>query len=513
MSLKVYNTLHRKKELFKSIEEGKVGMYVCGPTVYNYISIGNSRPIVVFNMVRNYLQFSGYKVEYIQNVTDIEDKIIKKAEEEKVDYKVITDRYIKAFLKDVKNLEVGEFSSMPVATEMIAEITSIIKRIIENGYGYVVDGNVYFEVGKFPDYGRLSGQNISEMKDAGDDSFEKRNKIDFALWKKAKEGEPSWESPWGRGRPGWHIECSAMSTALLNRNIDIHGGGIDLIFPHHENEIAQSEAAFPGEGDFVKYWMHNGMIEVKEEKMSKSKGLEQNWILRNLLKIYSPNTIKLYILSTHYRSPLEFSMEKLDEAGRALEKITNTLKNIKFLAEREDSLLEGEIRHVKIEPVEPTGELDKEGKGKSDVKVVTALDFSIKVFEDNFRNSMDDDFNSAKATGDIFELVKNINNIIQKPDFEISVPLKKSLRDAYRKIIELGMVLGLNFEKEILRISENIETRTEITKEDIEKLIAEREAARKNKDYKKADEIRNYLYGRGIILEDRKEGTIWELKG
>ncbi len=337
--MKVYNTLHRKKELFKPIEEGKVGMYICGPTVYNYISIGNSRPIVVFNMVRNYLQFSGYKVEYIQNITDIEDKIIKKAEEEKVDYKVITGRYTEAFLEDIKNLEVGEFSSMPVATEMIAEIIDIIKKIIENGYGYVVDGNVYFEVGRFQDYGKLSGQNISEMKDAGDDGFEKRNKIDFALWKKAKEGEPSWESPWGRGRPGWHIECSAMSTALLNRKIDIHGGGIDLIFPHHENEIAQSEAAFPGKGDFVKYWIHNGMIEVKEEKMSKSRGLKENWILRNLLKIYSPDTVKMYILSTHYRSPLEFSMEKLDEAGRALEKITNTLKNIKFLTEQSEGRL------------------------------------------------------------------------------------------------------------------------------------------------------------------------------
>ena len=497
--MKVYNTLYRKKELFKPIEEGKVGMYICGPTVYNYISIGNSRPIVVFNMVRNYLQFSGYKVEYIQNITDIEDKIIKKAEEEKVDYKVITDRYIKAFLEDVKNLEVGEFSSMPVATEMIVEIIDIIKKIIENGYGYVVDGNVYFEVGKFQDYGKLSGQNINEMKDAGDDGFEKRNKIDFALWKKAKEGEPSWESPWGRGRPGWHIECSAMSSALLNRKIDIHGGGIDLIFPHHENEIAQSEAAFPGKGDFVKYWIHNGMIEVKEEKMSKSRGLKENWILRNLLKIYSPDTVKMYILSTHYRSPLEFSMEKLDEAGRALEKITNTLKNIKFLLDQSEG--------------RPTGKTGGEENEKTDMEMTSDLESSVKVFEDNFKDSMDDDFNSARAIGDIFELVKNVNNIIQKPDFEINASLKKTLRDAHEKIIGLGMVLGLNFKKEVSRISENIETRTEITKEEIEKLIAEREAARKSRDYKKADEIRIHLHSKGIILEDRKEGTLWELKG
>lgn len=485
MSLAVYNTMHRKKEIFKPLEDGKVGMYVCGPTVYNYISIGNSRPIVVFNMIRNYLRFSGYKVEYIQNITDIEDKIIKKAKEENVDYRVITDRYTRAFLEDIKNLEVGQFSGMPVATEMIGEIIDIIKKIIENGYGYVVGGNVYFEVGKFSGYGKLSGQDINEMKESGEDGFEKKNKIDFALWKEAKEGEPSWESPWGKGRPGWHIECSAMSTALLAGKIDIHGGGIDLIFPHHENEIAQSEGAFPGKGDFVKYWIHNGMIEVKEEKMSKSSGLKENWILRNLLKIYSPDTIKLYILSTHYRSPLEFSMEKLDEAGRALEKITNTLKNIKFLLYRsEDGIPKTEI--------------------SSDLESV------VRSFEENFKNSMDDDFNSAKAIGDIFELIKNINNIIQKPDFEIDSYFKKILRTAYEKIIALGMVLGLNFEKEVS--SKNLETRTEITKEEVEKLIAERETARKSRDYKKADEIRIYLQNKGVILEDRKEGTIWELK-
>jgi len=526
VSLKVYNTLHRKKELFEPIEKGKVSMYVCGPTVYNYISIGNSRPIVVFNMVRNYLQFSGYKVEYVQNITDVEDKIIKKADEEKVDYKVITARYIKAFLEDVKNLEVGGFSKMPLATEMITEIISIIKKIIENGYGYVVNGSVYFEVSKFPTYGKLSGQDIGEMVtppviravkkhinkkrtviiDAPpgtscpvitavkDTDFEKRNKIDFALWKKAREGEPSWDSPWGRGRPGWHIECSAMSTTLLDRNIDIHGGGIDLIFPHHENEIAQSEAAFPGEGDFVRYWMHNGMIEVKSGKMSKSLGLEENWILKNLLKSYSPDTIKMYMLSTHYRSPLQFSMKKLDEAGRGLEKITNTLKNIKFLIEQKEGLSDREIG------------------GKADMQITSRLSTFTGKFEVNFKNSMDDDFNSAGAIGDIFEFIKDINNIIQKPDFKNNTSSKKGLSAAYEKIKELGLVLGLNFIKEVSRISENIDTRIEITKEEIGKLVMEREAARKNKDYKKADEIRSYLYGMGIILEDRKEGTLWELK-
>jgi cysteinyl-tRNA synthetase len=466
-------------------------MYVCGPTVYNYISIGNSRPIVVFNMVRNYLQFSGFKVEYIQNITDIEDKIIKKAEEEKVDYKVITSRYIEAFLEDVKNIEAGGFSKMPLATEMIAEIIDVIERIIDNGYGYVSEGSVYFEVSKFPAYGKLSGQNISEMKDTEDNGFVKRNKIDFALWKKAKEGEPSWDSPWGRGRPGWHIECSAMSTALLNHNIDIHGGGMDLIFPHHENEIAQSEAAFPLKGDFVRYWMHNGLIEVKEEKMSKSSGLKENWILRNLLKIYSPDTVKMYILSTHYRSPLEFSMEKLDEAERALEKITNTLKNIKFLVEQAVALPAGDEKDT-------------------DSKAVSLLNSRSKELKENFIKSMDDDFNSAKAIGDIFEFVREINTIIQNPDFKINASLKESLSSAYKKIEELGMVLGLNFTKEVSRISENIETRIGLTEEEIEEKIKDREIARKNRDYRKADEIRIYLHGKGIILEDRKEGTIWK---
>ncbi len=284
MSLKVFNTMYRRKQEFVPVYKGRVRMYVCGPTVYNYISIGNTRPIVVFDMIRNYLEHIGYKVDFIQNITDIEDKIIKKANDEGVSFNVITERYIKAFLDDIKNLNVGNFTAMPKASEMIPEIITIISKIIENGYAYVADEDVYFDVLKFKGYGKLSGQKIEEMQAQEDENLSKKSKIDFALWKKAKEGEPYWESPWGRGRPGWHIECSAMSLKYLDYGLDIHGGGIDLIFPHHENEIAQSEAAFPGKGDFVKYWLHNGMIEVKEEKMSKSKGLLDDWILKNLLK-------------------------------------------------------------------------------------------------------------------------------------------------------------------------------------------------------------------------------------
>lgn len=492
VSLRVYNTLSRKKELFKPVNEGMVRMYVCGPTVYNYISIGNARPVIVFNMVRNYLQYLGYRVEYVQNITDIEDKIIKKAQEEKVDFKVVTSGYINAFMKDLKNLEIGGFTKMPLATEMITEIINIIEKIIENGYGYVVDGNVYFEVKKFPDYGKLSGQNIDEMRNNEQDSSGKKNKIDFALWKKAREGEPSWESPWGEGRPGWHIECSAMSTTLLNYNIDIHGGGIDLIFPHHENEIAQSSAAFPDKGDFVKYWMHNGMIEVKEEKMSKSAGLEENWILKNLLKVYSASVIKMYILSTHYRSPLEFSMEKLQEAERALEKITNTLKNIKFL----------------VEEISPASSVEETTKAAKEM-LLKIEDFTVK-FENDFKDSMDDDFNSAKAIGDMFEFIRNINTIIQNPDFTMNTSVRESLNNASNKIIKLGTVIGLNLKKEILKVTEHIKEKTELTEHEIETKIKQREKARKAGDYEKADKIRSYLQGRGIILEDRKEGTIWK---
>ncbi len=496
MSLKIYNTLHRKKELIEPLSKDCVKMYVCGPTVYNYISIGNTRPVIVFNMVKNYLQYLGYRVEYVQNITDIEDKIIKRALEEKVDYKVITSRYIDAFLEDLETLEVDGFSKMPLATEMIGEIIDIIEKIIENGFGYEVDGNVYFEVNKFPGYGKLSGQDINEMKDSGEEGFKKKNKIDFALWKKARKGEPSWESPWGSGRPGWHIECSAMATNLLGPNIDIHGGGIDLVFPHHENEIAQSEAAFPGKGDFVKYWMHNGMIEVREGKMSKSRGLKENWILKNLLKIYSANIIKIYILSTHYRSPLEFNMEKLDEAEKALDKIVNTLKNIEFLVNQTEYLPE-------IKKEEAAGKI-------AGSKVALKLESLVKKFENDFKNSMDDDFNSARAIGDIFELIKSINNIIQKPDFRINQPVRKNLCDASDRIKESGAVLGLNFSKEVSRLSGDIKDGAGVTEEEIKKLIAERKTARENGDFKTADKIRSYLSSMGIVLEDRKEGTIWK---
>ncbi len=486
MTLKIYNTLSRKKEEFKSRIPGRANMYVCGPTVYNYISIGNSRPVVVFNMVRNYLGYSGYRVAFVQNITDIEDKIINRANEEGVDFRALTKKYIEAFMEDLENLEIGDFDAMPLATENIESIIALIKRILENGYGYEIDGSVYFDVQKFTVYGKLSHQKIEEMDDSGEPEFQKRSRVDFALWKKAKKGEPCWDSPWGRGRPGWHIECSAMSAELLDHNIDIHGGGIDLVFPHHENEIAQYEAAYPGKGNFSNYWMHNGMIEVKEGKMSKSKGLEKNWVLKNLLKEYSPNVVKMYILSTHYRSPLEFSSEKIEEAKKALERITNTLKNIEFLTGMK---LGGEAESGRISE---------------------KIEDEIKRFEKDFRVSMDDDFNSAGAVGIIFDFVKSINSVIQSPDFKMSASLGRALGNAFEKIMELGRVLGLNFSREL----EEPESRGtgENEKEEIEGLIEQRNNARKNKDFKEADRIREKLDSMGIILEDRKEGTIWKYK-
>lgn len=497
MALKLYNTLTRKKEEFIPAQENKVKMYVCGPTVYNFISIGNARPIIVFNMVRNYLKYLGYKVIFVQNITDIEDKIINKANSEGVDYKVITDRYVKAFMEDIKTLEINDIDEIPLATKMIGEIIDIITRIINNGYGYVVGGNVYFDVSKYKSYGKLSGQKIDEMKDADDIDFEKQDKIDFALWKEAKPGEPSWDSPWGKGRPGWHIECSAMSNKYLGFGFDIHGGGLDLIFPHHENEIAQSEAAFPGRGNFVKYWMHNGMVEVKERKMSKSDGLKEDWILKNFLKKRSPNLLKFYMLSTHYRSPLEFSDEKLEESKKAFEKITSTIRNIKFIINNKDA------KNQKASPGENQ-------KLTSDKEKLKAFLISIKP---DFTSAMDKDFNSAGAIGVLFEAIKTVNGIIQGTDFAPDREFINDLDSFYEEIAGLYNIFGIDLKREVCDDLIDLKTETgSLGAEEIENLIQERNEARKNKDFRKSDEIRDKLLDGKILLEDRKEGTIWRVQ-
>ena len=494
MSLKVYNTLTRKKEEFVPVIDKKARMYVCGPTVYNYISIGNARPVIVFNMVRNYLKHIGYDVEFVQNITDIEDKIINKANEEGVDFNDITSRYIKAFLEDLKNLEIGGFSAMPKATDMISEIILIIKKIIDNGYGYVAGGDVYFDVLKFKNYGKLSGQKKEDLMAQESGLFNKKNNIDFTLWKSAKPKEPSWESPWGAGRPGWHIECSAMSMKYLDFKLDIHGGGIDLVFPHHENEIAQSEAAFPEKGDFVKYWMHNGMIEVKDEKMSKSKGLKNDWILKNLLEKYSPDVIKMYMLSTHYRSPLEFSTEKLEEAKKALGRIINFLRNAGFLCSIEN-LNSGKEINSDPEPDSLSAKIYE----------------YIKYFKEEFKNAMDDDFNSAKATGIIFDFIGNVNSIIQSPEFKITEPVAQSLKISSGIILNHLKIFGINLDKKRHALNTGKEKKSiSLDDAEIQELIEQRLYARKHRDFKKADQIRDRLKSFGVILEDRKEGTIWK---
>jgi cysteinyl-tRNA synthetase len=497
LALKVYDTLSRKKEIFVPSEEKKVKMYVCGPTVYNFISIGNARPIIVFNMVRNYLRYLGYQVLFVQNITDIEDKIINKAKAEEVDFKVITERYIKAFMEDLDTLGISDIDEIPLATKMIDEIIDIIKRIINNGYGYAVNGNVYFDVSKFESYGKLSGQKIGEMKDADISDFEKQDNIDFALWKEAKPGEPSWKSPWGNGRPGWHIECSAMSNKYLGFGFDIHGGGLDLVFPHHENEIAQSEAAFPGQGSFVKYWMHNGMIEVKERKMSKSDGLKDDWILKNLLKKYSPNLIKFYMLSTHYRSPLEFSEEKLEESKKALEKVTNTIRNIRFI-------IDSKIEKKKQEA--------NEASSKTEAAREKLKNF-LNLLVPDFISIMDEDFNSAGAIGILFDAIKTVNTIIQDSGFLPDGELIDDLASFYKKIVELYAIFGIDLDKEISNGLTDTQTATaNLAADEIEKLLDERNEARKNKNFKKSDEIRDTLLAARIILDDRKEGTIWRFQ-
>ncbi|MBM3705450.1 MAG: cysteine--tRNA ligase [Actinobacteria bacterium] len=506
MSIKVYNTLRRKKQDFVPGDKNNVKMYVCGPTVYNYISIGNARPVVVFNMIRNYLENSGFKVKFVQNITDIEDKIIRKANKEGVEFSIITEKYIKAFYEDLENLEIGDFFATPLASEMITEIILIIEKIVENGFGYVSGGDVYFDVSKFKGYGKLSGQNPDEMQTQEEDSFSKKHRNDFTLWKSAKPGEPCWNSPWSNGRPGWHIECSAMSMKYFDFGLDIHGGGIDLVFPHHENEIAQSEAAFPNRGDFVRYWMHNGMIEVRDEKMSKSKGLESDWILRNLLKKYSPDVIKAYMLSTHYRSPLEFSIEKIKEAKKALEKVTNFLRNVVFLIEP------GADRHAKKlkESTGTTSPLYSESVEQDGISI-KIYDF-IKSFKEEFKVSMDDDFNSARAIGNMFDFIGNINSIIQSSGFKPSIPVIESLRIAYDIILKCNRIFGIDPQKQLRRSEGVTGPSGELSLEnaEIEELIEQREFARRTKDFRKADEIRQKLKTYGIILEDRKEGTIWK---
>ena len=466
--MKVFNTLTKKKEEFVPLEEGKVRMYVCGPTVYNYIHIGNARPMIVFDTVRRYFEYKGYDVNYVSNFTDVDDKIIKKAIEEQVSAQEISQRYIAECKKDMAGMNVKPATKHPLATEEICGMVEMISELIEKGYAYEKNGTVYFSTRKFKDYGKLSHKNLDDLRSGGRSLLvsgedEKEDPLDFVLWKPKKEGEPFWKSPWSDGRPGWHIECSVMSRKYLGEQIDIHAGGEDLIFPHHENEIAQSEAANGKE--FARYWMHNAFLNIDNRKMSKSLGNFRT--VREISEQYDLQVLRFFMLSAHYRSPLNFSAELMEASKNGLERILNATDNLKHL-----------IASVAAEEVSAE---EKEAFSKTDAYV------------EEFEKAMDDDFNTADAIAAIFELVKYANTTATAESS------KEYLRGLLDRIVKLGDVLGLILDK-----------KEELLDADIEKLIEERQAARKAKDFARADAIRDELLEKGIILKDTREGVQWK---
>ena len=465
--MKIFNTLTRHKDEFHPINEGKVGIYVCGPTVYDYIHIGNARPMIVFDTLRRYFEYKGYEVNYVSNFTDVDDKIIKRANEEGVDASVISERYIVECKKDMAALHVEEATTHPQATKEIPDMIAMVETLIEKGYAYEVNGTVYFRTRKFSDYGKLSKKNIDDLRAgnrellvSGED--EKEDPLDFVLWKPKKEGEPSWPSPWGDGRPGWHLECSVMSKKYIGDVIDIHAGGEDLIFPHHENEIAQSEAA--NDTEFARYWMHNGFLKINNEKMSKSLG--NFFTVREIGEKYDLQVIRFFMLSAHYRSPLNFSADLMAAAKNGLDRILTAAERLHDLADAaEGSMTDAE----------------KENFAAS------------KEYVEKFEAAMEDDANTADAVSAVFELVKfiNVNSSEQNS--------KEYLQALYQRLETLCDVLGIIIEK-----------KEEILDSDIEALIAERQAARKEKNFARADEIRDTLLEQGIILEDTREGVKWK---
>ncbi|WP_270246075.1 cysteine--tRNA ligase [Coprococcus sp. AM11-30B] len=466
--MKVFNTLTKKKEEFVPLEEGKVRMYVCGPTVYNYIHIGNARPMIVFDTVRRYFEYKGYDVNYVSNFTDVDDKIIKKAIEEQVSAQEISQRYIAECKKDMTGMNVKPATKHPLATEEICGMVEMISELIEKGYAYEKNGTVYFSTRKFKDYGKLSHKNLDDLRSGGRSLLvsgedEKEDPLDFVLWKPKKEGEPFWKSPWSDGRPGWHIECSVMSRKYLGEQIDIHAGGEDLIFPHHENEIAQSEAANGKE--FARYWMHNAFLNIDNRKMSKSLGNFRT--VREISEQYDLQVLRFFMLSAHYRSPLNFSAELMEASKNGLERILNATDNLKHL-----------IASVAAEEMSAE---EKEAFSKTDAYV------------EEFEKAMDDDFNTADAIAAIFELVKYANTTATAESS------KEYLRGLLDRIVKLGDVLGLILDK-----------KEELLDADIEKLIEERQTARKAKDFARADAIRDELLEKGIILKDTREGVQWK---
>lgn len=458
--MQIYNSMTRKKEEFKPIHEGKVGIYACGPTVYNYFHIGNARPFIIFDVLRRYLEYRGYEVTFVQNFTDIDDKMIRKANEEGVTVKEIADRYIQEYFVDAKALGIRHATVHPRATEHMPQIIAMIQKLMDNGLAYESKGDVYFRVRAFPAYGRLCGQNLEDLESGARVSVDelKEDPLDFALWKAQKPGEPAWESPWGMGRPGWHIECSAMSTTYLGDTFDIHGGGKDLLFPHHENEIAQATGA-TGK-PFVHYWMHNGFLNIDNEKMSKSKG--NFFTVRDIAKEFDLEAVRMFTLSAHYRSPLNFSRDQIAQAQSSLERLYTARDQLKFLL---------------------SGAKDRE-PNETEKAFMDACTAS----KEHFIAAMDDDLNTADALSSIFELVREV--------------FKLDASDVSRKAVEFGQetflgmtdVLGLLMKKD-----DGIDP-------EVQKLVEERAEARKNKDWKRSDELRDQIKAMGYILEDTAAG-------
>lgn len=453
--MKIYNTLTRKKQEFVPVEEGKAKIYACGPTVYNFFHIGNARPFIIFDTLRRYLEYVGYDVTFVQNFTDVDDKMIVKAREEGVTLKELGDRYIKEYFTDAKGLGIREADVHPKATKHIGDIIKLVKTLVDKGHAYEVNGDVYFEVSSFNGYGKLSGQSMEDLQAGAriDVTDVKRSPEDFALWKAAKEGEDSWNSPWGQGRPGWHIECSAMSMKYLGDTIDIHGGGQDLIFPHHENEIAQSEGA-TGK-PFANYWMHNGYLNIDNQKMSKSLG--NFFTVRDIAEQFDLSVVRLFMLSSHYRNPINFSKELIEQADTAMTRIKTCRENLQFIMQN------GSEATVEVDSI-------------------------IENFEKRFKEQMDDDLNTAGAIGAIFEYIKEVN--LAFADNKGKGEAKKPL-DALDKILD---VLG-------------IEPKEDSVPEEILELAEQRQQARKAKDFAKADELRDKITELGFELKDTPEGV------
>ena len=463
--MKIFNTMTRSKEEFKPLEEGKVKMYVCGPTVYNYIHVGNARPFIIFDTLRRYLEYRGYDVTFVQNFTDVDDKIIKRGHEEGIAPEEIAQKYIKEYFVDADGLGIKRASVHPRVTDNIEQIIEFVKELEDKGYAYAVNGDVYFDTQKFEGYGKLSGIKQEELEAGSriEVNDQKKHPMDFVLWKAKKEGEPGWTSPWGEGRPGWHIECSVMSRRYLGDTIDIHAGGQDLKFPHHENEIAQSEAR--SGKTFSNYWMHNEYININNEKMSKSKG--NFFTVRDISKLYDLEVVRLFMLSTHYRNPINFSDEILNQSKAGLERLYNAKERVEFIISK----------------------LNDNAENADELK----LEEELNSFRQRFIEAMDDDLNTADALSIIFELARFMNSNVNENSTK---EFANKVLDEFNELTGVLNVVNKKHEEDMLD-------------EEIEALIQKRTDAKKNKDFKLADEIRNELLEKGIVLEDTRQGVKW----